>query len=201
MPDDDPGPQRGHRHTRHGQQSLHPTSTAQVRRQVVVVCAQSTEIDDAAHPLLRRSFTKRCCRGCILRLEVGRGQRMHEVVGRYALLQCGSKRGRVGSVGPHRLSCTAVLPGPPSHRSDLETSIHQRRAQPPTHEPRGAGDEDGGTHPPSLPFQETGTGAGQNGGLDRDGEVEGPRLRQFGEVVTYRRSRGRPRMPRHLHLG
>ncbi len=158
MPDDDPGPQRRHRHTRHGQQSLRPTSTAQVRRQVVFVGAQSPEIDDAAHTLLRRSLTKGSCRGCIFRLEVGAGQRMHQVVGRAAVPQCGSKRGRIGSVGPHRLSRAAVLPGPPGHRSDLETGVDQRRAQPPAHEPRSSGDQYGGAHPPSLPSQETRVG-------------------------------------------
>ena len=150
MPDDDPGPQRCHRHPRPGQQSLHLTSTSQVRRQVVIVCAQSAEIDDAVHALLRRSFTKGSCRGRILRLEVGAGQRMHQVVGRGAVMQCRSKRRRIGSIGPHRLSYAAVLPGPPGHRSNLKARVHQRRAQPPTHEPRGAGNEDGGAHPFSL---------------------------------------------------
>ena len=83
VPDDDPGPDDGHRDTGRSEQLLDLAAAAQVCRQGVLVVAEPSEVDDLLQPGPRTRLPE--CRGGggILALEVQIAERVHEVIGRH----------------------------------------------------------------------------------------------------------------------
>ncbi len=82
MPDDDPGPDDGHRDAGRSEQLLDLTAAAQVRRQRVLVVAEPSEVNDSPQSGPRSCLAEHRGGVGILALEVGVAERVHEVVGR-----------------------------------------------------------------------------------------------------------------------
>ena len=71
LPDDDPGPQHGDRDAGLTEQTLDLAAAAQVRGEVVVVAAETTEVDDPAQPGLGGGLAERLRRLGVEPREVG----------------------------------------------------------------------------------------------------------------------------------
>ena len=93
MPDDDPGPDDGHRDTGRSEQLLNRPAAAQVGRQGVGVVAKAAKVDDAPQPGPRRRMAERHGGRGILALEVRVAERVDKVVGSLAAGQCPAKGG------------------------------------------------------------------------------------------------------------
>ena len=98
MPDDDPGPDDGHRNAGRSEQLLDRSATAQVGRQVVVVVAKTAKVDDAPQPGPRGRVAERHGGGGILALEVRVVERMDKVEGRLTAAQRGAQGGGVVNI-------------------------------------------------------------------------------------------------------
>ena len=74
MPDDDPGPDDGHRDTGRSEPFLDLAAAAQVRRQGVPVVAEAAEVDDALQPGPRTRLPECLGGGGVLAFEVRVGE-------------------------------------------------------------------------------------------------------------------------------
>ena len=141
MPDDDPGPDDGHRDTGRSEQLLDLAAAAQVCRQGVLVVAEPSEVDNLLQPGPRPGLTE--CRGGggILALEVRVAERVHEVVGHLAAGHRGAQGGGVVNVSVDGGAGSGVTGGVTGHGDDVVAGPGQGRAEPTADEAGRTGDE------------------------------------------------------------
>ena len=141
MPDDDPGPDDGHRDAGGPEQFLDLAAAAQVRRQRVLVVAEAAEVDDALQPGPRTRLAE--CRGGggVLAFEVRVGERVHEVVGRLAAGHRVAQGAGMVNVCLDGRACSGVGGRVAGHGGDVVAGLGQGRAQPAADETGTAGDE------------------------------------------------------------
>ncbi len=135
VPDDDAGPQHGHRDPALAQQPLHLAAAAEVVGQVVGVLPETAQVDDPAHPGVGGRPAERAGGVRVLVHEVGVPEAVHQVVGGVAALQGRAQRGLVLHVPGHRVTGSGVGLRTAGHRLDPVPFLHQGRRQPTTHEP------------------------------------------------------------------
>lgn len=141
MPDDDPGPDDGHRDAGRSEQFFDLAAAAQVRRQGVPVVAEAAEVDDALQPGPRTRLAE--CRGSggVLAFEVRVAERVHEVVGRLAAGHRGAQGAGVVNVCLDGRAGSGVGGRVAGHGGDVVAGLGQGRAQPAADETGCAGDE------------------------------------------------------------
>ena len=141
MAHDDPGPQSRDRHPGRPEQGLDLAAAAQVRGEFVVIVAETAEVDDPAEPGLGGGAAEVQRRSGVALREVRVGQGVHQVVGGLRTGHGERERLAVLHVAVDRGACTAVGLGPAGHGLQGVTGGLQRRAEPPSHEPRRPGDQ------------------------------------------------------------
>ena len=127
MPDDDPGPDDGHRDTSRSEQLLDLAAAAQVCRQGVLVVAEPAEVDDLMQAGPRHRLTE--CRGGggILAFEVRVAKRVHKVIGHLAAGHRGAQGFRVVNVSVDGRAGSRVTGGVAGHGDDVVASLGQGR--------------------------------------------------------------------------
>ena len=159
VPDDDPGPDDGHRDAGRSEQLLDLTAAAQVRRQRVLVVAEPSEVDDALQPGPRPRLPE--CRrgGGVFAFEIRVGERVHEVVGHLAAGHRGAQGGGVVNVCVDGCAGPGVTGGVAGHGDDVVAGAGQGRAQPAADETGRAGHEHFHRGHPACPASVTGSPA------------------------------------------